>query len=146
VVKDMQDKKRDRRWEWLIAIAFVVFLSIICLLFGQKDTKSSNDTAVLNAKVEQTHEGLEVTNQENVDWTNCMVGLNGSNGFGLDNPPYMTHADISLPANETTLVPYSEITSKDGTIFDLSTHAINTAVVDCFRGTGDQRFWTGGSH
>ncbi len=88
--------------------------------------------------------GITVANQETVDWTDCMVGLNGDTGWDYNKPPFKTRSPLTISAGKFILVPYEDITSDDGTRFDPSTHAVNTIVVDCFQGAGaSERWWTG---
>ncbi len=72
-----------------------------------------------------------------------MVGINGSTGWGFDKPPYQTHTLITIQSGQTVTVPYTRITAEDGTRFDYNTHAVNTVVVDCFKGSVNERSWVG---
>ena len=106
---------------------------------------SSGSSFELNAKVQIGTDGVHVTNQEGSEWTACMVGLNGGDGWGFDNPPFKTHVPLTIRAEQEIIVPYTKITKDDGTQFDITTQTVNSSVVECFQGTEDERSWTGTS-
>ncbi len=138
------------RKEWVIGLVVLVVLILLTMLASSQlpAPKGSNQgnpsvSGDLSTKVSTDMQGVEVANLEANDWHDCMVGLNGSTGWGFDNPPYQTRAPLDIPAGQTTTVSYEQITTTDGTRFDNSTHAVNTVVVDCGKGTTSERSWVG---
>jgi hypothetical protein len=134
--------------KYLSMKTLLIVLPMVALLAAGCDSASQSTSSTdLNIKVSSSNiKGLIITNLENTDWQNCMVGINGSEGWGFDNPPYQTRATpLAIPAGKTITVPYTDITTQDGTRFNYSTHALNTVLVDCFRGSvSGQRYWIGG--
>ncbi len=99
---------------------------------GSSSQPNSQDTS-LKAGITTDSDGVNITNQESVTWTDCMVGLNGSCGWGFDNPPYKTHEAFVIPAGGKVSIPYSELTTDTGTRFDTTTtDALGVSLV-CFR-------------
>jgi hypothetical protein len=141
-------KKTSRNM--LIVVGGIFAIVVLGIIVGNSNSggqssapTGSQDNSELKAGVIITSDGIAVTNEENADWTNCMVGLNGGSGWNFDNPPYQTRTNLTLPANKMTPVPFTKITTADGTIFDPTTHTISSMVVECFRGTGNLRDWIG---
>jgi hypothetical protein len=129
---------------WLFGVLVIIIFGIVLvkvgsLGIGQSGTSSSD----LKTKVSATNSGIEVTNLEAEDWQDCMVGVNGGTGWGFDNPPFQTHGQLIIPAGKTTTVDYRSLTASDGTRFEYSSHAVNTVVIDCFKGTTSARSWVG---
>jgi predicted nucleic acid-binding Zn ribbon protein len=132
------DRTGSFKWKWFILILFIIL--VVVILVG---ATTNSDHSDLNIKTLALSDGIQVTNQESSNWNNCMVGVNGSTGLGFDNPPYQTRSLLTIPAGQMITVPYSKLTAEDGSYFDHSTHAINTLVIDCFRGTTHERSWVG---
>ncbi len=125
---------------WLIASVIGVF----AILTGATGRGSSNTSSSdLHLEAVGNNVGIEITNLDSFGWQDCMVGVNGGTGWGFDNPPYQTRAPLSVPASSTVVVAYEKMSEEDGTIFDRSTHTVNTLVVDCFKGTTSERSWVG---
>lgn len=104
---------------------------------------SSGQSYQLNAAIQVGSSGLYVTNKESGTWTDCMVGVNGNNGWGFDSPPYKTHTLVSIKSGQRLFVPFQNITKDDGTQFDSSTQTVNSTVIECFQGTVNTRSWNG---
>ena len=139
----MDESKIRNRWvapllKVLIVVALVCLIIFwIVALASQNHTSSfavtntPSETTNLNATVETGYSGIYITNDETDTWTNCMVGLNGSNGIGFDNPPYKTSYGLTFSPNATTTIPYGQIIASDGTRFDYTTHAVTSVVIIC---------------
>lgn len=135
----MEDKKT-----WALkapAIFGIAVLGILALIFVGG---SNGGFEQLNAKVQDGQDGIHITNLENTDWTDCMVGLNGGDGSNFLNPPYQTRTNLVIPAGQVVAVPFQEITADDGTVFDVNTHRVNGTVIECFKNTTAVRVWSGG--
>jgi hypothetical protein len=132
---------------YILAVIFgtILLYNLINTLSPSTFSDSSSPNDQLSADVKAGPEGLYVTNNESSTWTDCMVGLNGQDGWGFDNPPYQTRNLISLSPGDQTLIPFTKITTTDGTSFDLTTHTVNSVVIECFRGTPNLRDWIGQS-
>ena len=147
----MEEKKTWwQRSGWIAVGGGVLILFIVTSFTGGQHSsttasgaQATNGSSDLNTQLLPNTSGISIINKEGTDWTDCMVGFNGSTGWGFDNPPYQTRTLFTVPAGQTVQVSYQKITAQDGTIFDLTTHAINTIVLDCFRGTTSERSWVG---
>ena len=149
-IKGVFTKKRSGYW--LLGIfAFLFFVSAIVLSSNNNSSSTGSssvnsappDNSDLNVSVQTNGKGMYITNKESSDWTNCMVGVNGSDGWGFDNPPYQTRNLVTLIHNQENFIPFTKITTSDGTQFDPSTQTINTSVIECFKGTPGARYWQG---
>lgn len=124
----------------LIIIALLIVGTIGAHLASPNGNNNSSFSADLNAEVSAGLNGVTIANTETDDWSGCEVGVNGSCGFNFDSPPYQTHqgSGYSILAGSSTTIPYEALSSQDGTVFDPSTHAVNSVVVMCSMGTSDR--------
>lgn len=138
----MEEKKSwVRQWGWIVIIGGL-FLLFLMGKAGSLDTTSSSTD--LNAKVHTGADGLHITNQESVDWDNCVAGIN-SGGWDYENAAYKTHQMFSIAAGVEKFISFRDITAPDGTFFDPYSQTVNNAFVECFKGTGNLRAWVGGN-
>jgi hypothetical protein len=145
------EKEKKINWSrvWkIVGVALLVIVGISVIGSSSNSTASGNNpsgegSGDLNATVVPLATSIMVTNNETIDWTDCMVGVNGGTGWGFDNPPYKTRTQITFPAGTDKIIPDSSMSMDDGTIFDPTTHAINSIVVDCGGGTTNERSWVG---
>lgn len=149
----MDESKKKPWWKrtWVIILGGVVLVVLVASAAqngapqAAPDVPASSASSDLHASVRTTSDGIQVTNNESADWTDCFVGVNGSTGWGFDNPPYRTRGAFwlgsdTIPAGKTITVLYGMLTTADGTRFDIATHAVNTVVVACSSAT---RAWIG---
>jgi hypothetical protein len=87
-------------------------------------TKPAKDTSKLNVKVQKAYDvaGIEVTNQEQVNWDSCKLTLNGSYKRTITNP-----LEPNAPLNN----PYGLFTKSDGTRFNPDTTAVKDLFISC---------------
>lgn len=131
----------------------LIFLGIIFVLGNigsstEQNSSTSTSLEDLKVSVSTTVKGLEITNNESSDWTNCYVGVNGPTGWGFYDPPYRTRGAFwlgsdTIPAGKTIEVSYSQLTAEDGSRFDINAKAVNTILVSCF---DKERTWVGEKH
>ncbi|HUC01373.1 MAG TPA: hypothetical protein VMA75_00510 [Candidatus Paceibacterota bacterium] len=142
----MEQKPKGKLLDWLnhhpvITIVMIMFVIGIVgvtaeAIAGQGSSTTSNSD--LQATVETTNDGISITNLESDSWQSCEVGVNGGCGFNFDNPPYQSHISFDLAGGASTTIPYSTLTSADGTRFDITTHAVNSIVIMCSMGANDR--------
>jgi len=135
---------------WLWQYGLLLILGAICALYFLGNAVSSSSDAgtsnnFLDAKVYADIEGMHIKNNESIDWTDCIAGVNGGVGFGFENAPYKTHGPFSVTAGSEKVIPYRDITASDGTFFDPSSQTVNNAFVECFQSTPKLRIWVGGN-
>lgn len=128
-----------------VCAVIIFWLGVIGSASNHTTSGTSNTYDDLKVSVQTTLKGLEITNNESADWTDCYVGVNGSTGWGFDSPPYRTRGafwlgDTAIPAGKTIEVSYSNLVADDGTRFDINSQAVNTILVDCFH---NMRSWVG---
>lgn len=124
-----------------IIIWILILLGIFLLIWsvGQvnQNGTSATDSSDLNANVSTNLEGVTVVNDESSSWLGCEVGVNGGCGWNFQNPPYQTHEQYTIAGGQSLTVPYGSMSSQDGTIFDPTTHVVNSVVVMCSMETSD---------
>ncbi len=140
-----KQKNWVRRHPYFIFSTLIVLLSLFFTNNSHNQSSSqvqNTDSDMLKAKIQADPYNLYITNLEGGNWTDCMLGLNGSDGFNFENPPYQTHNNFTVYPGKRLSVPLSTITLEDGTQFDPSTHAMNSIVLVCFRHS-QTRVWVG---
>jgi hypothetical protein len=107
---------------------------------SNSDTQNNND---LNAKITTNGLGVTIVNQENQDWTGCQLGINGTWVALFSSPPYSTNGTFIVRASKKVVIPYSEITDKNGLQFDPFTHSVNSLELICPANSPDARYFNG---
>jgi hypothetical protein len=130
----------EKTW-WQKYWGVVVILGLIAffVIAGVGVSSNPREPQDLNASVVATQDGVYITNDEVSDWTSCMVGVDGSS---VD-PMYQTQSTLTFVAGEKKLVSYQEMTTNDGTRFDVATHAVNNVAIICNPETTQTRYWSG---
>ena len=143
-IQKLKPPKKTSKGTWgcLIIGCVLVVIFIIWSASQPSSTPSNNSGSsspstsqdmLLKADITTDSYGVNITNQESVTWTDCMVGLNGSCGWGFDNPPYKTHEAFDIQAGQKVSIPYSDMSTDAGTRFDTTTtDALGVSLV-CFR-------------
>ncbi len=146
--------KNDSKRLVLTAFA-VIFGSFLLLgLFSASGSKSgssshssvpssNSSTSDLKVRVQTGGSGIHITNLESTDWSNCMVGVNGGNGWNFNKPPFRTRNPFDVKAGQVVIISWSKVTTDDGTAFSPITHTVNNSVVICNQGEVNARYWNG---
>ena len=130
----------------MLGIAIFVVLLVVLesltpsVVNNQQSATNSTDSDMLKGDVTPNSLGLLIKNNESDDWTDCMVGINNPDGWDFNKPPFKTHTPFVVPAQKSKFITYANITSDDGTQFDIATHTINSAIVACFP-SSSTRYW-----
>lgn len=82
------------------------------------------DTSLLNATVKKAYDvpGIEITNNESVQWDECKLVLNSDYKRTINNP---------LQPNDPLNNPYALFTKSDGTKFDYTKIEPKSVLIEC---------------
>lgn len=95
----------------------------------------------LKATVQTSDQYLIVTNNSNVNWTDCYVSIDSDiypNDFYQQDPS----SGSSIPAGGTYDFAWGNIVKLDGTRFNFANIEPNDIIVGCDYGKDDQGIWT----
>lgn len=115
----------------------LVFFAIFAYFYKSAPQSTTNDLP-LSARAAFDAQGLNITNNDQSDWMGCEVGVNANCATDMQNPPYQTEQQLVIDGRQTVKIPYSSLTAPDGTLFDPTTHAVNSIVIMCSMGTANQ--------
>lgn len=96
---------------------------------NKKPSEAKPDTSDLNAEVKYNDMTVEVMNNEDKDWVNCRVTVNGSYDF----------RDVTFPKKEKISLLLSSFTKSDGTRFNYTTTAFKEMSITRCEGENSQR-------
>ena len=140
--KDIKQKEQKKQ-----GMGFLIFLGLIIIFAfiifsggdGENEKESQPSSIYLNASVRFTGTQFIIENNDNFDWLNVKMEVNGSflkSGFILKTD--------RMKAGETYTVGTLQFAKKDGTRFNPVTYKPQKFDISCDTLKGEDAFWAGG--
>jgi len=139
--KEIKEKEQKKQ-----GVGCLIFLGVIIILAfiifsggdGEKEKETQPSIINLNASVRFTGTQFIIENNDNFDWLNVKMEVNGSflkSGFILETD--------RMEAGETYAVGALQFAKKDGTRFNPVTYKPQKFDISCDTPKGENAFWTG---
>jgi len=136
-----QEEQKKQGTSLLIFLGVIIIFAFIIFSGGdgenEKETQPSS--IYLNASVRFTGTQFIIENNDNFDWLNVKMEVNGSflkSGFILETD--------RMKADETYTVGALQFAKKDGTRFNPITYKPQKIDISCDTLKGEDAFWSGG--
>jgi len=138
-IKEKEQKKQGIGCLILLGVIIIFAFIIFGGGGGENDKETQPSSIYLNASVRFTGTQFIIENNDNFDWLNVKMEVNGSilkSGFILETD--------RMNAGETYTVGALQFAKKDGTRFNPVTYKPQNIDIYCDTPKGEDAFWAGG--